>query len=273
MSFSSAPTRRYFLAGAGGMMLSRSAWAQAPAATVVGLPELPYQKSKLIHGLRWLNEPQHNANAGDTWTCTWADDGNLYSVGDDTSGTGQEGWNLSIYKVEGMPPGHVVTRINDMRGYGHANEGHWWKGAGLAAIDGVLYLGIYSQSVPRVGSATRVSFNADHSSIIKSSDYGKTWSPTATVEKPMFPGKEFPLYSTARITPARSTIMFTLSRTTAVGTTGTGCCWPASRATASSSWTGTIGSSSRAPGSAVNRHGIATEPTPSQSLSIRAIPA
>ena len=59
MSFSSAPTRRYFLAGAGGMMLSRSAWAQAPAATVVGLPELPYQKSKLIHGLRWLNEPQH----------------------------------------------------------------------------------------------------------------------------------------------------------------------------------------------------------------------
>ena len=192
MSFSSAPTRRYFLAGAGGMMLSRSAWAQAPAATVVGLPELPYQKSKLIHGLRWLNEPQHNANAGDTWTCTWADDGNLYSVGDDTSGTGQEGWNLSIYKVEGMPPGHVVTRINDMRGYGHANEGHWWKGAGLAAIDGVLYLGIYSQSVPRVGSATRVSFNADHSSIIKSSDYGKTWSPTSTVEKPMFPGKEFP---------------------------------------------------------------------------------
>jgi hypothetical protein len=79
-----------------------------------------------------------------------------------------------------------------MKQYGRAGAGGWWKGAGLTCIDGVLYLGIYSQSNPRKDSATKVSFNADHSSIVKSVDHGTTWTPTATREKPMFPGKEFP---------------------------------------------------------------------------------
>ena len=59
-------------------------------------------------------------------------------------------------------------------------------------MDGILYLGIYSQSNPRPGSATKVSFNADHASIIKSTDHGKSWRPMAMVDKPLFPGKEFP---------------------------------------------------------------------------------
>jgi hypothetical protein len=105
-----------------------------------------------------------------------------------------QGWNLSVFKIEGMPPGHKVTRINEMQAYGKQETGAWWKGAGLASIDGVLYLGIYSQSSPSELSASQVSFNASKSSIIKSSDHGRTWSGSATdhLANPMLPDKEFP---------------------------------------------------------------------------------
>ncbi len=188
--------RRHFLgmgaaAFAPGWARSHAGDEPAPAENV-GLPPIPYPKSKVIKGIRWLGEPLHDRNYGDTWGSTWSDDDFVYSVGDDTSGTGTVGWNLSVYKVAGMPPQHVVTRVNEMQEYDKAGAGHWWKGAGMASIDGVLYMGIYSQSVPGQGSATKISFNADHASIILSTDHGKTWKPTATVESPLFPGKEFP---------------------------------------------------------------------------------
>jgi hypothetical protein len=185
--------RRNFLYAASAALASGSGAWSGPTEEV-GLPEIPYAKSGVIHGIRWLNEPQHSMNDGDVWSCTWADDGNLYSVADDTAGTSspREAWNLAIYKIEGMPPKPVVTRVNEMKQYDRAGKGHWWKGAGLASIDGTLYLGIYSQSNPREGSATKVSFNADHASVLKSTDHGQTWTPAATVTSPMFSGKEFP---------------------------------------------------------------------------------
>jgi len=192
-------SRRHFLrAGAAALALGAAGRAQSTPASKsapaedVGLPPNPYRKSNVIKGIRWLGEPIHDVNKGDTWGSTWADDDNVYTAGDDTSGTGKVGWNLSIYKVEGMPPKLAVTRVNAMEEYDEAGKSHWWKAAGLCSIDGVLYLGIYSQSNPRRGSATKISFNADNSSIIMSPDHGKTWKPTATVEAPMFPGKEFP---------------------------------------------------------------------------------
>lgn len=65
---------------------------------------------------------------------------------------------------------------------------------GLTCIDGVLYLGMYVQSNPSKLSASKASFNADRSSVIKSADHGKTWSGSAEelLAKPMFPNKEFP---------------------------------------------------------------------------------
>ena len=192
-------TRRQLLStGAAALALHLAGWGQSRPSKEsglpgeAGLPQIPYQKSGFIKGIRWLSEPIHNKNVGDVRSCTWGDDNNLYSVADDTNGTGDVGWNLSIYKIEGQPPNPVVTRVNEMKEYDKAGAGHWWKGAGLASIDGVLYLGIYSQSNPRNGSATAISFNADHSSIIMSTDHGKTWTPRATVESPMFPGKQFP---------------------------------------------------------------------------------
>ena len=161
--------------------------AEPPVGGAVALPEIPVPKSGLAQGIHWLGKEIRDRNGGDVWSTTWADDGNLYAVADDT-----QGWNLSIYKVEGMPPAHKVTRVNEMQEYDKVGRGPWWKGAGLACIDGVLYLGIYSQSNPSKVSASKVSFNAGDASIIKSADYGKTWMPRATTTQPLFPGKEFP---------------------------------------------------------------------------------
>jgi hypothetical protein len=183
--------RRTFVAGAVGLPLAAAAAElsaeRAPGENEVPLPKMPYPRSRLIKGIRWLTGLGTRGPNGDVWTCTWADDDSLYSVADDTAG-----WNLSIYKVEEAPPEHLVTRVNEMKQYGRAGASGWWKGAGLTCIDDALYLGIYSQSDPRKGSATKVSFSADHSSIVKSVDHGKTWTPTASKEKPMFSGKEFP---------------------------------------------------------------------------------
>jgi len=160
----------------------------------MNIPTSPYPQSKLIKGIRWLTEPILDNNVGDVWSNTWADDDNLYLVGDDTFlGDDPRGRNLSIYKGEGMPPEHKVTPINDMQEFLQAVVAPWWKGAGLACIDGVLYLGLYSQSNPNELSPSRLAHNADHSSIIKSTDYGQTWSgsPDEHLANPMFPGKEF----------------------------------------------------------------------------------
>ncbi|MGA2617865.1 MAG: hypothetical protein ABSF26_09655 [Thermoguttaceae bacterium] len=163
--------------------------ADSPGSSGVVLPEIPLPRSDVLHGIRWLGNEFRDRNGGDVWSTTWATDDNLYSVADDT-----QGWNLSVFKIEGMPPGHKVTRVNAMQEYFPAGDGPWWKGAGLACIGGVLYLGIYSQSNPSRLSSSKVSFNADHSSIIKSADYGKTWSGSAKdhLARPMFPKKEFP---------------------------------------------------------------------------------
>lgn len=167
-------------------------------ATELPLPTIPCPKSDAIQGIRWLGSPLHYNNNGDVWTCTWADDGHLYSVADDTAG-----WNLSVYRVEGVPPKHAVTRVNEMKDYQKAGQNGWWKGAGLVSVDSVLYLGVYCQSNPRRGSATGISFNADHATIVKSVDHGQTWTPQApkatgdnakgwTTDRALFPGKEFP---------------------------------------------------------------------------------
>src|SRR5262249_29653 len=45
---------------------------------------------------------------------------------------------------------------------------------------------------PSPRSATKISFNANHASVIKSLDGGRTWVPTASLERPTFPDKRFP---------------------------------------------------------------------------------
>jgi hypothetical protein len=174
--------------------------AQDPSDPISLLPKIPYPKSEVIKGIRWLNDPIgiNPKWVGDTWSSTWAKDGNIYTVADDTCGNlpwEKAARNLAIDLVEGNPPNHKIIRINSMDQWGVAGDNGWWKGAGLASIDSILYLGIYSQSRPRPGNATKISFSAFYSSIMKSEDNGKTWEPRPNDGPalfPLFPGREFP---------------------------------------------------------------------------------
>ena len=171
--------------------LSTIAPGVAAEPAPVSLPRISFPKSNLIQDVHWLGgQIRDAATHGDVWSTTWAADDNLYTVTDDNGW----GYNLSIARIEGIPSDHKVILVNKMEDYGRATKGHWWKGAGLVDIDGLLYLGIYSQSNPNESSAGRVSFNADNSSILKSTDHGQTWSGSARAawENPMFPKKEFP---------------------------------------------------------------------------------
>ena len=156
------------------------------------LPPIPYAKSEAIQGIRWLTDKIYSGYSGDTWSCTWANDDNIYTLADDSNGS-----NLAIDVIAGNPPfdHKKIERVNPMSEWGPAGANGWWKGSGLASIDGVLYLGIYSQSRPRPGGATKISYCAFNSAIMKSEDYGLSWTPRPNDGPalfPLFPGREFP---------------------------------------------------------------------------------
>jgi hypothetical protein len=130
---------------------------------------------------------------GDTWSSTWADDGALYAVADDTLGIDNAcRSNLAIHRIGGAPPHHSVETINPMSEYLSlgAVEGYdMWKGNGLAAIDGVLYLSVSQHTARDIGLDNIQ--RAHSASIVKSADYGRTWSPKPAVGDPMFPTHRF----------------------------------------------------------------------------------
>jgi hypothetical protein len=156
------------------------------------LPSNPYPRSKVIRGIRWLTEPiRYPGSHGDTWSCTWADDGHMYVTADDCKGIDQSNRsNLALFKVEGMPPTHKIALINPMDAYGsmgfhdHADS---WKANGLICVDGVLYMGVSQHSgAKEYGDLVQRTYDA---SIIKSTDHGKTWS--CKQRDPMFPSPRF----------------------------------------------------------------------------------
>jgi hypothetical protein len=158
------------------------------------MTQIPYPKSDVIKGLRWLTEPiLYPDSHGDVWACTWADDDEIYSASDDTSGISQAAnSNLAINKLSGRPPQHTAVTINPMCDYGSHGwrEGHdTWKANGLVSVDGVLYLGVsqHSSAYDYPDNLQRV-YDA---SIVKSSDHGVTWSEKRKAGDAMFPGPRF----------------------------------------------------------------------------------
>jgi len=134
---------------------------------------------------------------GDSWTPAWADDENLYSTADDTLGPKDTpiNSNLAVYRITGdQPPGIHVEVVNPMPQFGKCTEvkpedGACWKASSLACIDGVLYL-----AASRNRYVDQGAFNIQQvwdSSIIKSTDHGKTWSPAPQLGQAMFPGHTF----------------------------------------------------------------------------------
>jgi hypothetical protein len=155
-------------------------------------PCSPYPRSTRITGIRWLTEPiRYPGSHGDTWSCTWADDGRIYSTGDDCRGINQSNnSNLALFRVEGMPPDHAVALVNPMDAYGHMqfhDRADSWKANGLICIDGVLYMAVSQHSgATEYGDLVQRTYDA---SIIKSIDHGKTWS--CKRRDAMFPSPRF----------------------------------------------------------------------------------
>jgi hypothetical protein len=148
-------------------------------------------------------------SGGDTWIAAWADDDNLYVTSDDSSGfnnaCGKSASNLAVNRVDGtMPPQLRGETVNCMKEYGRGSEtkqedGGMWKACGITCVDGVLYMGVSRQltcpTEPNFTWEGRYSpFPIQEtwdSSIISSSDHGKTWSPMPEIGHPMFPGRTF----------------------------------------------------------------------------------
>lgn len=153
-----------------------------------------YKPSEVVSGIQWMTDPVwYPKSLGDTWSATWADDDDIYVVGDDTQGiAGSCNSNLAIFKVSGSPPEHVITTINPMSEYGKMNEKEnldTWKGAGLVCVDGVLYMGV-GQHSGAMDYPDNIQ-QAFDGSIVKSSDHGITWSPKPAAGKAMWPGPRF----------------------------------------------------------------------------------
>lgn len=139
------------------------------------------------------------ASRGDVWTTTWADDNQLYSVSDDTTGFDNAcSSNLAVHCVAGDPPRDLRGRtINPMKQFGAWAEvdpadGASWKASGLVSVDGVLYLAVSRHHYPNerkpVPHFIQETWDA---SIIKSTDHGNSWSSTPAIGKAMFPGRLF----------------------------------------------------------------------------------
>ena len=145
-------------------------------------------------------------SSGDLWTTTWADDDNLYSASDDTSGFNNAcNSNLAVSRIMGQTPPHLrgVT-VNCMKEFGSGSEtqvedGGMWKACGLISLDGSLYLSVSRQlTCPtephRVWKGRSSPFWIQETwdaSIIKSNDHGQTWSPAPKLNQAMFPGRIF----------------------------------------------------------------------------------
>jgi len=168
-------------------------------------PRTPSLRNQIV-GAR-LGEPiQCPSSAGDLWTATWADDGDLYAASDDTTAFGAAcDSNLAFSRLVGETPAELQgTTVNCMAEYGKGSEnrredGGMWKAVGLTSIDGVLYMSASRHlTCPTEPDRTwegryspfwiQETWDA---SIIKSSDHGKSWSHMPELDHAMFPGRSF----------------------------------------------------------------------------------
>ena len=146
-----------------------------------------------------LGKPIRYAEShGDLWTATWAYDDAIYCASDDTHGFNNAcNSNLAVNRITGdMPPDIHGETINPMSEYGRLGEtrhedGGMWKACGLTCIDGVLYMSVSRHIGAGLDTDPLGIQEAWDSTIIKSYDYGQTWSKMPEYDKAMFPGQNF----------------------------------------------------------------------------------
>ena len=191
--------RRRFMAG----LAASSAIALVPERLRAGalLPEAPGGADTAavadvfpdLHRVRKWDESN-----GDTWDPFWADDDSLYAFNCDGRGFGHKAMNLAFNQLAGDAPASLDgSQVNEMDEYGKANQKEadnaTWKACGQECIDGVFYAFV-SRNVYGSDSHDPLTRQlALNSSLIKSTDRGRTWSRTAreNYDHPMWPGARF----------------------------------------------------------------------------------
>jgi hypothetical protein len=138
-------------------------------------------------------------NSGDTWVAAWADDDNLYSPSDDTTGFHKApSANIAFNRISGSDPLHLSgITVNPMTEYGKGGDkgpdGCTWKSSGCTFIDSALYWVVARHEYGETSGDPYRRQPAHNASIIKSLDYGRTWTRPEDVnyQAPMFPGQRF----------------------------------------------------------------------------------
>lgn len=139
-----------------------------------------------------------NNSHGDTWDPFWADDDNLYAFNCDGRGFGKEGRNLAFNRLTGDSPGNLSgTTINTMDEYGTSGQKEGdnatWKACGQESIDSIFYAFVSRNAYGKDSGDYWLRQTAFNSSLIKSTDRGRTWNRGAreNYEHPMWPGPSF----------------------------------------------------------------------------------
>jgi hypothetical protein len=155
----------------------------------------PVPRSTVIKGIEWLSErlPYPDmAVTGDSYPLTWADDDALYTSSGDPMWHGcMKDEGLDLEKIEGCPPHHRISRVNDMYGYrGFGGSGP--KPSGMICVGGVLYFAVQNLLGMKPPAHGEKCQHGSDAHIIVSRDHGKTWTPNLRdIKTPMFPGHLF----------------------------------------------------------------------------------
>ena len=135
---------------------------------------------------------------GDTWDPFWADDGALYAFNCDGRGFGLTGMNLAFNKLSGDSVDALVgSQVNSMSEFGTSGQkgpdNATWKACGQECIDSVFYAFVSRNTYGNDSHDPLTRQTARNSSLIKSTDRGRTWTRDAqeNYDRPMWPGGSF----------------------------------------------------------------------------------
>jgi len=178
----------------------------AVSASVSGLPSTSAREAGAgespasITGVRLELDRIHkwDDSNGDTWDPFWADDDNLYAFNCDGRGFGKASRNLAFQRLSGDRLESLSgALVNSMDEYGEANkkeaDNATWKACGQECIDSVFYAFVSRNVYGSDSGDFWLRQTAFNSSLIKSSDKGRTWTRRASenYSHPMWPGPSF----------------------------------------------------------------------------------
>ena len=125
----------------------------------------PYPPSQVITGIKWAPEEEivRQAEGGDNWPVTWADDDRLYTAYGDGWGFEPRVPNklsMGFASVVGPPDAFQGSNIRSPSGEDLGDDVRGKKASGILMVDGVLYL---------------LARNAGNAQLAWSDDYARSW--------------------------------------------------------------------------------------------------